>query len=85
MFLVWFDFFVKEQINLCGLFNAKAILVEEHQWCYLTHSWGDKGVLHIFLKGINLKVNVIVQLEVELAYFEAAIQHFSHYATESLL
>ena len=36
---------------LYGLFNAKAILLEQQQWCYLTHSWGDKGV-HTFLKGI---------------------------------
>ena len=27
---------------------------------------------------ISAKVNVIVQLEFELAHFEAAVQHFSH-------
>ena len=27
--LVWFGFFVKWHINLCSLFNAKAILKEE--------------------------------------------------------
>ena len=32
--LVWWH------INLCGLFNAKVILVEEQQWYYLNHSWG---------------------------------------------
>ena len=30
-----------------GLFNAKAILLEEQLWYYLTHSWEDKGV-HTF-------------------------------------
>ena len=43
----------------------------------LTHSWEDKEV-HTFPKGISLKVNVIVQLELELAYFEAAVLHFNH-------
>ena len=32
------------------LFNAKAIRLEEQQWCYLTHSWEDKGV-HAFSQG----------------------------------
>ena len=32
-----------------------------------TFNWEDKGV-HAFLKGISLKVNVIAQLEFELAY-----------------
>ena len=31
--------------------------------------------------GINLKVNVIAWLEFELAYFETAVQHFSHNAS----
>ena len=26
-----------------GYFNAKAILLEEQWWCYLTHSWEDNG------------------------------------------
>ena len=26
------------------LFNAKAILLKEQHWCYLTISWEDKGV-----------------------------------------
>ena len=33
-----------------------------------------------FPKGINRKVNVIVRLEFELAYFEATFNHVSHYA-----
>ena len=32
------------------------------------------------LKGINLKVNVIVRLEFDTAYYDAAVQHFKHYA-----
>ena len=30
-----------------GLFNVKAIIVEEQLWYYLTHSWEDKGI-HTF-------------------------------------
>ena len=69
-------------INLHGLFNTKAILVEEQQWYYLTHSrgGGDKRI-HTFSKGIRLKVNVIAILEFELSYFKVTVQHFSHYAT----
>ena len=51
-----------------GLFNAKAIFVEQ-QWYYLTRSWGNQGV-HAFSKGISPKVNVIGRLEFEHAYFE---------------
>ena len=35
--------------------------------------------IHTFPKSICPKVNVRAQLEFELAYFEAAIQYFSHY------
>ena len=45
--------------TLFRLFNAKAILLEEQLWYYLTHSWEDKGV-HTFPKGICPKVNVIL-------------------------
>ena len=45
------------------------MLVEEQQWWYLTPSWGDKGI-HIFLKSISLKVNIIACLVFELTYFE---------------
>ena len=34
--------------------------------------------VYIFLEGISLKENVIVQLEFELTYFGAAVQYFSH-------
>ena len=65
-------------MNLRQLFNAKAILLEEQQWCYLTPSWLDNGA-HIFPKCVCLKVNVIVQLEFEIAYYDSAVQHFNHY------
>ena len=64
-FKVSFGFFVYWHINLCGLFNAKAIIIEEQQWYYLTHSWEDKGV-YTFPKGICPKVNVIARLQFEL-------------------
>ena len=64
----WFlSFFLS--LNLCGLFNAKAILIEEY---YLTYNWRCKGI-HTFPKGIRLKVNVIVQLEFELINFKVAV------------
>ena len=34
--------------------------------------------------GINPKVNAIAKLEFELAYVEAAVQNFSHYAMRYL-
>ena len=55
---------------MVSLFNGisiKAILLEEQQWYYLTHSWEDKGV-HTFPMGICPKVNVIMRLEYKLAY-----------------
>ena len=70
--MIWFLCLMA--IKLHGLFNAKAIFIEEQQWYS-----GDKEI-HTFLKGIRLKVNLIVWLEFELAYFEAAIQQFIHYA-----
>ena len=36
------------------------------------------------LKGISQKVNIIVQVEFELAYFEVTIQHFSNYTMAPL-
>ena len=44
---------------------------------------GDKG-LHIFPKGFSPKVNVILPVEIELAHFEAAVQHFNNYFTMTL-
>ena len=52
-----FGFFVEWHINICGLFNAKSVLIEEQRWYYLTHYQGDKG-FNTFPKGISPKVNV---------------------------
>ena len=68
--------------TLFRLFNAKAILLEEQYWYYLTHSWEDKGV-HIFPKGICPKVNVIARLEYELTYYDSAVHRFNHYTTRT--
>ena len=76
-------FFVYWHINLRGLFNDKATLLEQ-QWCYLTHSWEDKGI-DTFPKSICPKVNVIAQLEFELAYCDSAVHHFNHYTTRTPL
>ena len=56
-----------------GYSNAKSILLEEEKCCYLTHRWQDKGV-HTFPKGICPKVNAIVWLELELAYYDSAMR-----------
>ena len=68
-------------INLRGLFNAKATFVEEEQWYYLSYCWVNKGV-YTFPKGISPKVNTMVRLEFELAYYEAVAQHFRYYASK---
>ena len=68
--------------TLFRLFNAKAILLEEKLWYYLTHSWKDNGV-HTFPKGICPKVNVIARLEFELAYYDSAVHRFNHYTTRT--
>ena len=36
-------------------------------------------------KSISSKVNLIAGVEFELGYFEAAVQHFSYYATRSFI
>ena len=74
---LWCGFFVYWYINICGLFNAKSILVDEQQGCYLIHSWEDSGV-HIFLKGNNPKLNVSPPLDFELVYFEFAVLLLTH-------
>ena len=67
-------------MNFRRLFNAKATLLEEQLWYYLTHSWEDKEV-HTFPEGIYPKVNVIALLEFELAYYDSAVQRFNPYTT----
>ena len=71
-----------DDINPWRLFNAKAILLEELRWCYLTHSWEDKGV-HTFPKGICPKVNVIAWLEFKLAYYDSAVHRSNYYSTRT--
>ena len=58
---------------------AKAILVEEQQWYYLTHNWGIERV-HIFPKGISSKVNLIVQLVFKLTTLDAGLLLTSEHA-----
>ena len=70
--------------TLFRLFNAKAILLEEQLWYYLTHSWEDKG-FYTFPKGICPKVNVITRLEYELTYYNSAVHCFNHYTTRTPL
>ena len=77
------SFFVFNGIStLFRLFNADAILLEEQQLYYLTHSWEDKGV-HTFPKGICPKVNVIAWMEYELAYYDSSVYRFNHYTTRT--
>ena len=45
---------------------------------YSTYNWGDK-VIHMFLKGISPKENMIVWLEFELTYLDVIDQHVDHY------
>ena len=73
---------VSWHINLCGLFNAKIIFVEEQQWYYLTHSLGDK-IVHAFSKRTDLKVNAIARMVFELVYNDSKVELVSNYATGS--
>ena len=70
--------------GICVLFNAKAVLVEEHQWYYLNYCYESNRV-NTFLMNICPKENVIAWLEFKLAYFEAAVQHIRHYFTKNSL
>ena len=70
--MVYFASFVLRHINLCGLFNAKVIHVEEQYWFYLTSCLGNKRV-HSFYNRISLKVNVIARLKFELTYDDVRV------------
>ena len=74
-------FAVQRHINLHGLFNAEAILVQEQPWYDLTHGWGDKGV-QTFPSDVSPKVNIIEWKDFESAYFVAAVQHVNHHTSE---
>ena len=63
---------------------TKDFFIEEQLWYYLTQSWNDKWI-HTFLKSSGMKVNLIPQLEFELAYYYVVVQHARHYATENPL
>ena len=80
--MVWLVSLFNGKSTLFRLFNAKAIILEEQQRYYLTHSWEDKGV-HTFPKSICPKVNVIARLEYELAYYDPAVHCFNHYTTRT--
>ena len=56
--------------------NTKGILVEEQKWYPFTHSWGDKGV-QTFPNSIRPKLNILVQLEIEIANYDLTVEHFS--------
>ena len=44
----------------------------------------DKGVHTFFFKGISIKMNVIEHWVFEIAFKNIAVQHASHYTTETL-
>ena len=63
-----------------GYLMPKPVILEGQQWYYLTHSWENKG-FHTFPDGICPKVNVIVRLKFELAYYNSAVQRFNQYTS----
>ena len=67
-------FVVYWHVNIYELFNAKSILVEEQMWYCLILGEGGKEV-HAFLKSINPKMNLIVQLEFGHTYYDVGVQH----------
>ena len=82
--LVWFGFFVQWHINLPGLCNTEAIILQGQYWYYLTHRWGYKG-LYTFPRSISFKKNVIALLEFELIYYDVRLHLVSHSTTETPL
>ena len=64
-----FGFFVWWHINLRGLVNGKAILLEEQSWYYLIHSWEDRWGGHAIPQEY-LSECVLARLEFELAYYD---------------
>ena len=71
------------RINLVGYLISKPPFQKERYWYYLTHRWKDKRV-YIFPQSIYSKVNVIVRLEFELAYYDSIVYRFNHYTTRIL-
>ena len=70
-----FSFFILWHINLCGLLKAKAIFVERQYSYYFR----ENKRVHAFPKYISLKVNLIAQLEFELAYYDVVVPHINPY------
>ena len=61
-----------------GLLNAKkkkTVVV-----LFTLIAWRTRGFIP-FPKGISPKVNVTGRLELELAYYDSAVQCFNHYTT----
>ena len=55
----------------------KPSLVEEQLWYYLTHCWRADEV-HAFSKGICPKVNLLMLLKSEPAYYDIKVLHLEH-------
>ena len=72
--LLWFGFFVQRNINLCRLFNAKAISQRGKEG--LKEDW-----FHTFPMGISHEVNRIARREFELPYKIFTAQHINHSTT----
>ena len=68
---------VSLHIDVHGLFNAKAILVEE--CVILFNGRRERGVI-LSPKDISPKVNVKALLEFKLTHYDVIPQHVSHYA-----
>ena len=47
---------------------------------YITGTSTKHDTIYTFSKGITPKVNVVMRVEFEQTYLEAAVQHFSLYA-----
>ena len=71
------------------LFSFFVLMTYQLSWIIQCQNQKCQRTAEILFKQIvgsgegGLKLNTIVGMEFELAYFEAAVQHFSHYATES--
>ena len=57
--------------------SGRSMLVAQHdddydeEWYYLTQSY-ELGVVHMFLRSINLKVNVVAWLDFELTHYDVS-------------
>ena len=63
-----------------GYLLSELSSLEDRSGYDLTHDWSRNKNVHIFLKCIRKKVNVIARLEFELAYYDVAVLYVSHYA-----